>query len=175
MAASTSNALRILRFQTRAWVLQEHMLAPQTLHLGSTQMVWECREHGTCESLPRDYSWGSIKDEILSWASRAENYSSRKLTKDKDKLQHSQDSFKRSRRRQNIPMLLDFSWRRSIGIFCGVQQLRCVNMRGQGKEKLFLTRHLRSHGHLSIAWLRCRNYRRTASSQISHNMHSFWV
>jgi hypothetical protein len=35
---------------------------------------------------PRDYSWGSIKEWTLSWASRAENYSSRKLTFDKDKL-----------------------------------------------------------------------------------------
>jgi hypothetical protein len=38
---------------TRAWVLQEHMLAQRTLHSSPTQMVWGYREHGTCESAPR--------------------------------------------------------------------------------------------------------------------------
>ena len=29
----------------RAWVLQERILAPRTIHFGKNQLFWECREH----------------------------------------------------------------------------------------------------------------------------------
>lgn len=34
---------------TRAWVLQERLLSPRTLHFGAGELVWECCELFTCE------------------------------------------------------------------------------------------------------------------------------
>ncbi|KAL2162607.1 hypothetical protein VTH06DRAFT_6443 [Thermothelomyces fergusii] len=34
---------------TRGWVYQERMLSPRILHFGRQEMLWECREHRTCE------------------------------------------------------------------------------------------------------------------------------
>jgi hypothetical protein len=36
----------------RAWVCQERIISPRTLHFGSEQLFWECRSHSACESLP---------------------------------------------------------------------------------------------------------------------------
>lgn len=36
----------------RAWVLQERQLASRTLHFGSSQLFWECREHRAAEAYP---------------------------------------------------------------------------------------------------------------------------
>ncbi|KAH9223101.1 heterokaryon incompatibility protein-domain-containing protein [Leptodontidium sp. 2 PMI_412] len=38
----------------RAWVLQERLLSPRTVHLCSEQVFWECSELAACEALP----WG---------------------------------------------------------------------------------------------------------------------
>lgn len=38
---------------TRGWVVQERILSPRTLHFGSKQLFWECREHVTCETFHR--------------------------------------------------------------------------------------------------------------------------
>ncbi|KAH7629858.1 heterokaryon incompatibility protein-domain-containing protein [Sordaria sp. MPI-SDFR-AT-0083] len=35
---------------TRAWVLQERVLAPRILHFGRRQLFWECRSSQTCEA-----------------------------------------------------------------------------------------------------------------------------
>lgn len=35
---------------TRAWVLQESLLAPRTIRYGSEQMFWECKVLSTAES-----------------------------------------------------------------------------------------------------------------------------
>lgn len=40
----------------RAWVDQERVLAPRTLHFGRTQIYWECYEGFCCETDP-DFSW----------------------------------------------------------------------------------------------------------------------
>lgn len=37
----------------RSWVVQERLLAPRTLHFGSKQVFWECREASCCEMHPR--------------------------------------------------------------------------------------------------------------------------
>ena len=37
----------------RAWVVQELLLAPSILHLGGTQMFWECYELKACETYPQ--------------------------------------------------------------------------------------------------------------------------
>ena len=36
----------------RAWVLQERLLSPRTLHYTKMQLFWECRESKACESSP---------------------------------------------------------------------------------------------------------------------------
>lgn len=37
---------------TRAWVVQERILAPRVLHFGSHQIYWECDEINACETFP---------------------------------------------------------------------------------------------------------------------------
>lgn len=37
----------------RSWVVQERLLAPRTLHFGSKQVFWECREASCCEMHPQ--------------------------------------------------------------------------------------------------------------------------
>ncbi|PMD43657.1 HET-domain-containing protein, partial [Hyaloscypha variabilis F] len=74
---------------TRAWALQEHVLAPRTLHFSSSQIYWECREKQACESLPRGlpgYHFGSNVKTWLDWAPIVQEYSSRTLTYPGDKL-----------------------------------------------------------------------------------------
>ena len=39
----------------RAWVLQERLLSPRTLHYTKAQLFWECRESKACESSPHPY------------------------------------------------------------------------------------------------------------------------
>lgn len=39
---------------TRAWVLQERVLAPRTLYFGRKQVFWECGEANHCETVPRN-------------------------------------------------------------------------------------------------------------------------
>jgi hypothetical protein len=36
----------------RAWVVQERLLSPCSLHFGSTQIYWECRQRLACEAYP---------------------------------------------------------------------------------------------------------------------------
>ncbi|KAK2035566.1 HET-domain-containing protein, partial [Colletotrichum zoysiae] len=43
----------------RAWVVQERLLAPRTLHFGSSQIYWECHEEICCETDP-DYDWWKV-------------------------------------------------------------------------------------------------------------------
>ncbi|KAK1993451.1 HET-domain-containing protein [Colletotrichum falcatum] len=38
----------------RSWVVQERLLAPRTLHFGSKQVFWECREASCSETHPQD-------------------------------------------------------------------------------------------------------------------------
>ncbi|OCL02297.1 HET-domain-containing protein, partial [Glonium stellatum] len=37
---------------SRAWVLQERILAPRVLHYGPNQLFWECRKQQSCEAFP---------------------------------------------------------------------------------------------------------------------------
>jgi hypothetical protein len=37
---------------TRAWVVQERLLAPRTLHFGCSEIVWECRTKYACAAFP---------------------------------------------------------------------------------------------------------------------------
>lgn len=45
-----------LPLHTRAWVVQERILAPRTLYYGSNGLAWECAECSATEAIP----WGQI-------------------------------------------------------------------------------------------------------------------
>jgi len=82
----------------RAWFFQERFLAPRTLHFGTSQLFWECRENNACEtfpiSLPEHFpvkqDWAHVNgadNELYElWRSITVSYSKGRLTKDRDKL-----------------------------------------------------------------------------------------
>lgn len=57
---STNDALHQLPVPllSRAWVLQERVLVPRTLHFSPYQLYWECYEDEFCETRPRGLSKG---------------------------------------------------------------------------------------------------------------------
>lgn len=84
---------------TRAWVLQERILAPRTLHYTSHQLFWECMtltepEDGSMNTVDRkhnflpDFAPGdkSLHDIPPSWYYLIEEYSRLDMTFAKDKL-----------------------------------------------------------------------------------------
>ncbi|KAI1841465.1 hypothetical protein JX266_012305 [Neoarthrinium moseri] len=48
----------------RSWVVQERLLAPRTLHFGSKQLFWECREASCCEMHPQGVYCFQYEDDI---------------------------------------------------------------------------------------------------------------
>lgn len=84
----------------RAWVLQERVLAPRTLHSGRNQLHWECIDLLACESYPsgnRDLMechdledpkrpLKQIKDPLAFWEKIIIYYTRCYLTKEDDKL-----------------------------------------------------------------------------------------
>ncbi|KAF6842959.1 heterokaryon incompatibility protein [Colletotrichum musicola] len=57
----------------RSWVVQERLLAPRTLHFGTKQVFWECREKASCETHPdsiytrAQYNNARDEDEAFPW------------------------------------------------------------------------------------------------------------
>ena len=90
----------------RAWVLQERLLSPRTLHYTKTQLFWECRESKACENSPHPYPkihtipfepsrYLDSKPELAGinaeplyrhWPEIIEKYTDTLLTKPEDKL-----------------------------------------------------------------------------------------
>jgi hypothetical protein len=92
----------------RVWCFQERVLAVRTLHFATDQMFWECAEHFEEEQgvirdeagyYTRDYSLQTIADALTSmksddldtrpthaWAHMVEEYTSRNMTCQSDKL-----------------------------------------------------------------------------------------
>jgi hypothetical protein len=97
----------------RGWVIQERILAPRTLHFGSSQMFWECRHFQACETYPGGlpHLMGANKSNLVSfdalqktigigtcdggsalaevdyfWGATVEGFSKCDLTKQEDKL-----------------------------------------------------------------------------------------
>lgn len=88
----------LLPLVQRGWVLQERLLAPRTLHLGQTQMMWECQSKICFETFPsgmpedvpviRGITWVAGKNEgfLRSWASVVDQYSQCLLSNGSDKF-----------------------------------------------------------------------------------------
>jgi len=83
----------------RGWTLQERLLSPRTIHYGRTEMYWECQGCVLAEDgamLRREFTtandlWAPTlrepgKDRNWRWTRLVEQYSTRKLTMDSDKL-----------------------------------------------------------------------------------------
>ena len=79
---------------SRAWVLQERLLAPRTLHFGHTEIVWECRTKYACgafpEGVPKSFSLETFaisKTQLsIDWHAIVWLYSGCLLTHESDKL-----------------------------------------------------------------------------------------
>ncbi|PVI03830.1 HET-domain-containing protein [Periconia macrospinosa] len=90
---------RIAPLLQRAWVFQERLLAPRTVHIGSSELIWECNSSLMCECggisatqqglKPRfaDACQGrSSREEVLDlWDRIVEIYSGLRLTKPSDR------------------------------------------------------------------------------------------
>lgn len=86
----------------RAWVYQERMLSPRTVHLHANEMVWDCRYGGRCECTAIDTKmtkigdWGASKRDITAldasvdkhglWRTIVQNYVQSELTYESDRL-----------------------------------------------------------------------------------------
>lgn len=66
---SMEEALRGTKLESRAWCLQERILAPAILHVGTQQMLWECRSCVVSEAEPNDRA-----DRVLSKDSDAPSF-----------------------------------------------------------------------------------------------------
>ncbi|KAF2261874.1 HET-domain-containing protein [Lojkania enalia] len=86
---------------TRAWVVQERILAPRILHLGTQQILWECAEKNSSEMYPDGLpscipsespkslittTVGEITAAYHSWCDIVETYTKCNLTFPGDKL-----------------------------------------------------------------------------------------
>ena len=54
--------------QRRAWVFQEHLLSPRTVHF-SDQVFWECRRMHASETFPRGDTQGGVRISPKHWKS----------------------------------------------------------------------------------------------------------
>jgi hypothetical protein len=79
----------------RAWVLQERLLAPRTLHFGSSQIFWECDSLTACEEFPAEFPPSLLHEDfyfrkrhitIELWPRIVQIYSNCRLTFRNDKL-----------------------------------------------------------------------------------------
>ncbi|KAI9643378.1 hypothetical protein NHQ30_007997 [Ciborinia camelliae] len=78
---------------SRAWALQERILAPRTLHFTASQLFWECRAKQACETCPNKlptaicYSHAYLpKQKLQSWSKIVSIYSACLLTDESDRL-----------------------------------------------------------------------------------------
>jgi len=79
---------------SRAWALQERLLAPRTLQFSKTDMLWECHEKDACslfpdrlpQSLCTHHTYRDRKSLASIWHLLVNLYSAAKLTRYSDKL-----------------------------------------------------------------------------------------
>lgn len=103
---SLDEALEQSKLETRAWCLQERLLAPRILHIAPGQLYWECRTFVISETAPKDSQKNDSgnasrpftttrklvalqlgeDDHHAHWLDLVAGYSSRDLTKPSDRL-----------------------------------------------------------------------------------------
>lgn len=96
---SLETALHKSKLESRAWCMQERILAPAILHVGPQQLFWECRSCVASETAPSNQhtgsssiaaSWipsNSAQDVLYGlWYSLVTRYSTRDLTEPSDRL-----------------------------------------------------------------------------------------
>ncbi|KAK3321786.1 hypothetical protein B0H66DRAFT_474098, partial [Apodospora peruviana] len=78
---------------SRAWVVQERLLATRTIHFGKNQLFWVCRDKIACEAYPKGLPKALIRHidhpnlaTEAAWRNVVTQYSGCKLTKTSDKL-----------------------------------------------------------------------------------------
>ncbi|KAE9380959.1 HET-domain-containing protein, partial [Stipitochalara longipes BDJ] len=82
---------------SRAWVYQERLLAPRTVHFHSTEMLWECISSSRCECggldrrpidifRPNTFDGGLARDLEEQWFSVVQQYSGLNTSHPSDKL-----------------------------------------------------------------------------------------
>lgn len=77
---------------SRAWTLQERLLAPRTLYVGETGIFWECQSMIASQFLPTDairkrgLNLVIPQGEAWNWGGIVQEYSKRALTNPNDKL-----------------------------------------------------------------------------------------
>ncbi|CZR60690.1 uncharacterized protein PAC_10586 [Phialocephala subalpina] len=91
-----SDGITSTALASRAWTLQERLLAPRTLHFGFGDLFWECSTKDACESFPDQIpvngNWTStlyLRPRQLfreKWQTIIQLYSKAKLTYKTDKL-----------------------------------------------------------------------------------------
>ncbi|KAF1941769.1 hypothetical protein EJ02DRAFT_491191 [Clathrospora elynae] len=100
-------ALRSSRLSTRAWVFQECLLSPRILHVGSSQMFWECNELALASEC---YPLG-IPDKVRhAYGHRPFNISARELRPRRDADGHN-----------TRPEPYDDAWKWMIGEYASCQ------------------------------------------------------
>jgi hypothetical protein len=83
---------------SRAWVVQERILAPRALHFSPSQVFWECEHMFACETIPKNFPtdfadifsdggyFNPWNNNITYWDDLVQVYSSCSLTYPGDKL-----------------------------------------------------------------------------------------
>ena len=77
---------------SRAWALQEKLLAPRTIYSGDRGLFWECRSTTRSEFFPGGFAWRQSSSLVLpegeawKWLEIVTNYSRAHLTNSADKL-----------------------------------------------------------------------------------------
>lgn len=90
--------------KTRGWCLQEHMLSRRILHFGAVEMSWQCVDMEACEcqreastagtstsriemaNVRKSFLESNAQASCRTWLSIVEEFTSRNLTKQKDRL-----------------------------------------------------------------------------------------
>jgi hypothetical protein len=92
-ANSYEEAVPQSHLASRAWVLQERLLAPRSLHFGRKDLFWECKTKDACESFPKKLpdlwyrNYNQEKQPLdASWDTIVYLYSRCNLTYSSDKL-----------------------------------------------------------------------------------------
>jgi hypothetical protein len=94
-SAPPDSCLSSMTLMRRGWALQERLLSPLTVHLTSTEILWEYHQRSVCETFPEELpiafkSWTTyLAREPVSKSMRwwiVERYSSCKVTYAKEKL-----------------------------------------------------------------------------------------